>query len=177
MAHVMQATHQDHQMKQAMTKMDCITAYLVYDFKQKFLAKGFREGGDSYYGKKGMLWWGAGAYVKPCDEANDETVEPLEKLHVMIDFAGSNLPLQQQMVQVNDDEGDDSKQHESDDCKQHESEDGEQYESDDGEQYERDDGGNLYEVDDGEQHGVDDGIEQSEFESDGGEHAEFEEGN
>ena len=50
--------------------------------------------------------------MKPCDEANNGTVEPLEKLHVMIDFAGSNLPLQQQMEQVNDDEGDDSKQHE-----------------------------------------------------------------
>ena len=59
MAHVMQATHEDHQMKQAMAKMDCTTAYLVYDFKQKFLAKGFHVGGDSYYGKKGMQWWGA----------------------------------------------------------------------------------------------------------------------
>ena len=33
MAHVMQATHQDHHTKQAMAEMDCTTAYLVYDFK------------------------------------------------------------------------------------------------------------------------------------------------
>ena len=116
MAHAMQATHQDHQMKQAMAEMDCTTAYLVYDFKQKFLAKGFRKGGDSYYGKKGKLWWGAEAYVKPCVEVHNEMVEPLEKLHVMIDFAGSNLPLQQQMEQVNDD--------------------GEHYKDNDGEQHE-----------------------------------------
>ena len=37
---------------------------MVFDFKQKFLAKGFYEGGDSYYGKKGMLWWGASVYAK-----------------------------------------------------------------------------------------------------------------
>eukprot|EP00731_Ephydatia_muelleri_P033448 Em0030g5a len=42
-----------------------IAAYMVYDFKQKFLAKGFREGEDSYYGNKGMLWWGAGVYIMP----------------------------------------------------------------------------------------------------------------
>ena len=51
MAHVMQAAHRDHRMKQAMVEMDSKTAYLVFDFKQTFLAKGFREGGDSYYGK------------------------------------------------------------------------------------------------------------------------------
>ena len=37
--------------------MDSNTAYMVFDFKQKFLAKSFREDGDSYYGKKEMLWW------------------------------------------------------------------------------------------------------------------------
>ena len=30
-------------MKQAMAEMDCTTAYLVYDFKQKFLAKAFTK--------------------------------------------------------------------------------------------------------------------------------------
>ena len=67
MAHVMLATQQAHHTKLAIVQMDSSTAYMymVYDFKQKFLAKGFREGGDSYYGKKGMLWWGAGVYIKP----------------------------------------------------------------------------------------------------------------
>ena len=55
MAHVMLAAQQAYQMKMAIAQMDCKTAYVVFDFKQKFLAKGFREGGDSYYGKKGML--------------------------------------------------------------------------------------------------------------------------
>ena len=62
MAHVMQ---QSLRMKQTIAEMDSTTAYLIFDFKQKFLAKGFREGGDSYYGKKGMLWWGAGVFIKP----------------------------------------------------------------------------------------------------------------
>ena len=35
--------------------------------------------------------------MKPCVEAHNEMVEPLEMLHVMIDFADGNLPLQQQM--------------------------------------------------------------------------------
>ena len=65
MAHVMQAAQQSLRMKQAIAEMDSTTAYLIFDFKQKFLAKGFREGGDSYYGKKGMLWWGAGVFIKP----------------------------------------------------------------------------------------------------------------
>ena len=44
MAHVMQAaTHQDHQMKQAITEMDFTTSCLVYDFKQKFSVKCFHE--------------------------------------------------------------------------------------------------------------------------------------
>ena len=41
--------------------------------------------------------------MKPCVEVHNEMVEPLEKLHVMIDFAGRNVPLQQQMEQVNED--------------------------------------------------------------------------
>eukprot|EP00731_Ephydatia_muelleri_P013287 Em0007g597a len=52
MAHVMLAAQQSHRMKQVITEMDSSTAYVVVDFRQKFLAKGFREGGDSYYGKK-----------------------------------------------------------------------------------------------------------------------------
>ena len=49
MAHVMLAAQQTHKMKQAVSEMDSSTVYMVFDFKQKFLAKGFREGGDSYY--------------------------------------------------------------------------------------------------------------------------------
>eukprot|EP00731_Ephydatia_muelleri_P016950 Em0010g48a len=52
MAHVMLAAQQSHKMKQVIAEMDTSTAYLVFDFKQTFLAKGFREGGDSYYGEK-----------------------------------------------------------------------------------------------------------------------------
>ena len=48
MVHVMQAAQQAHRMKLAIAEMDSSTAYIVYDFKQKFIAKGFREGGDSY---------------------------------------------------------------------------------------------------------------------------------
>ena len=34
------------------------TLYVVFDFKQKFISKGFREGGDAYYGKKryAVVW-------------------------------------------------------------------------------------------------------------------------
>ena len=196
MAHVMQATHQDHHMKQAMAEMDCTTAYLVYDFKQKFLAKGFREGGDSYYGKKGMLWWGAGAYVKPCVEVHNEIVEPLEKLHVMIDFARRNVPLQQQMEQENEDgelykdEDDDDEQHEDEDGdQQHEDEDGDQqhddedgdqqhddedgdqqHDDDDNEQHEDEDGDQQHEDDDGDQHEDDDGGDQQHEDEDGDQH-------
>eukprot|EP00731_Ephydatia_muelleri_P019861 Em0012g686a len=53
----------------------CRSAFLFYDrLRQVFmmivdedptrLAEDFREGGDSYYSKKRMLWWGAGVYVK-----------------------------------------------------------------------------------------------------------------
>ena len=44
-------------------------AYMVFDFKQKFLAKGFCVGGDSYIhalcqeGSQMMLWWGLGVHV------------------------------------------------------------------------------------------------------------------
>ena len=39
MAHVMLAAQQAYQMKMAIAEMDCNTAYMVFDFKQKFLAK------------------------------------------------------------------------------------------------------------------------------------------
>eukprot|EP00731_Ephydatia_muelleri_P000512 Em0001g512a len=42
MAHVMLAAQQAHHMKLAIVQMDSSTAYMVYDFKQKLLAKGFR---------------------------------------------------------------------------------------------------------------------------------------
>ena len=79
MAHVMLAAQQAHQMMLAIAQMDYNTAYLVFDFKQKFLPKGFREGGDSYYGKKGMLWWG---YVKPDTGEAVMGFETTNQLHV-----------------------------------------------------------------------------------------------
>ena len=52
-------------MRQARHNMEQDTVYVAFDFKQKFWARGFREGGDAYYGKKkGMQWFGMGAYVK-----------------------------------------------------------------------------------------------------------------
>eukprot|EP00731_Ephydatia_muelleri_P022919 Em0015g502a len=43
MAHVMQAAQQSLRMKQAIAEMDSTTAYLIFDFKQKFLAKGIPD--------------------------------------------------------------------------------------------------------------------------------------
>ena len=86
MAHVMLAAQQAHHMKLAVAQMDSSTAYIVIDFKQKFLAKGFHEGGDSYYGKKGMLWWGAGVYVKPYIGEAAMGSETTSQLYVEIDF-------------------------------------------------------------------------------------------
>eukprot|EP00731_Ephydatia_muelleri_P036292 Em0231g1a len=72
----------------------------IFDFKQKFYAKGFREGGDSYYGKKGMLWWGAGVFIKPYStEEEVRSGESNEKLHVMIDFSDEKVRLLQQGMQ------------------------------------------------------------------------------
>eukprot|EP00731_Ephydatia_muelleri_P023734 Em0016g5a len=103
MAHVMQAAQQSLRMKQAIAEMDSTTAYLIFDFKQKFLAKGFREGGDSYYGKKGMLWWGAGVFIKPYStEEEVRSGESNEKLHVMIDFSDEKVRLLQQVGVVNE---------------------------------------------------------------------------
>ena len=68
MAHVMLAAQQSHKMNQVIAEMDSSTAYVVFAFKQKFPAKGFREGSDSYYREKGMLWFGTGVYIKPYSE-------------------------------------------------------------------------------------------------------------
>ena len=57
MAHVILTAQQSHKQKQAIAEMDSSTACIVFDFKQKFLAKGFRKGGDSYYGKKVRYGW------------------------------------------------------------------------------------------------------------------------
>eukprot|EP00731_Ephydatia_muelleri_P035072 Em0095g2a len=143
---------------------------------------GFREGGDSYYGKRACYGGEAGAYVKPCVEVHNEIVEPLEKLHVMIDFARRNVPLQQQMEQVNedgelykdeeDDDDDDDEQHEDEDGDQQEDEDGDQqHEDDDGDQqHEDEDGDEQHEDDDGDQqHEDDDGVQQHE-DDDGDQH-------
>ena len=46
---------------------------------------------------------GSWSICESCVEAHNEMVEPLESLHLMINFAGSNLPLQQRMEQENDD--------------------------------------------------------------------------
>ena len=88
MAHVMLAAQQAYHMKMAIAEMDCKTAYMVFDFKQKFLAKGFREGGDSYYGKKGILWFGAGVHIKAngLQEEARSNAESIEQLYVEIDF-------------------------------------------------------------------------------------------
>ena len=95
MAHVMLAAQQSHKMKQAIAEMDSSTAYVVFDFKQKFLAKGFREGGDSYYGKKGMLWFGAGVYIKPYSQHASYCESP-DKLYVEMDFTADMVRLQQE---------------------------------------------------------------------------------
>ena len=95
MAHVMLAAQQSHKMTQVIAEMDSSTAYAVFDFKQKFLAKGFREGGDSYYGKKGMLWFGVGVYIKPDSQSASYSESP-DKLHVEMDFTADVIRLQQE---------------------------------------------------------------------------------
>ena len=93
-------------MKQAIAEMDSTTAYLIFDFKQKFLAKRFSEGGDSYYGKKGMLWWGAGVFIKPYStEEEVRSGESNEKLHVMIDLSDEKVRLLQRVCVVNEGNG------------------------------------------------------------------------
>eukprot|EP00731_Ephydatia_muelleri_P037012 Em0376g7a len=84
-------------------------------------SKGFREGGDSYYGKKGMLWWGAGVYVKPDTGQDDRSPESLEENHVEIDFTTEVLRLQQPLEMMNtgnvvlDDNGEEDSEYEKED--------------------------------------------------------------
>ena len=100
MAHVKLAVQQAYHMKMAIAQMDCNTAYVVFDIKQKFLAKGFREGGDSYYGKKGMLWRGAGVHVKANTLQDTRSDEPIMKPYVEIDFTAKRARLKD--LQVNE---------------------------------------------------------------------------
>ena len=64
---------------------------MVFDFKQKFVATDFHEGGDSYYSKKGMLCWGAGVYVK--SDSKLDASESIDKLCVEIDFTSDRARL------------------------------------------------------------------------------------
>ena len=87
MAHVMLAAQQAHHVKMAIAKTDCKTAYMVFDFKQKLLANGYCEGGDSYYRKKGILWFGAGVHIKAnrLQEEAKSNAKSIEQLYVEID--------------------------------------------------------------------------------------------
>ena len=49
--------------------------YIIFDLKHKFCTRGFREGGNAYYGTKRMQWFGMGACVKPA-----ATAEPTHEL-------------------------------------------------------------------------------------------------
>ena len=104
MAHVMLASQQAYHTKKAIAQMDSDTAYMVFDFKQKFLAKGFREGGDSYYGKKGILWWGAGVYVKADSKQDGRCIsESRDALYVEINFTRDKARLQNLSVETEED--------------------------------------------------------------------------
>ena len=167
MAHVMLAAQQAYQMKMAIAEMDCNTAYMVFDFKQKFLAKGFREGGDSYYRKKRMLWWGAGVHVKANTPQDIRSDEPIMKPYVEIDFTAERARLKD--LQVNEVSGlkteeDCEEGMEEEHCVLVEVEDGGEEVEDGGEEVE--DGGE--EVEDGGEE-VEDGGEEVE---DGGEEVE-----
>eukprot|EP00731_Ephydatia_muelleri_P017573 Em0010g671a len=70
MAHVVQDVQQQYLMKKARHSMSADTVYIVFDFKQKFWSRGFREGGDACYGKKGMQWFGMAAFVKNTTDAH-----------------------------------------------------------------------------------------------------------
>ena len=61
-------------------QMDSSTAYMVYDLKQKFLAKRFRERETPTMAKK-MLWWGAGVYIKPENEEEAVCTEVQSQLY------------------------------------------------------------------------------------------------
>eukprot|EP00731_Ephydatia_muelleri_P017289 Em0010g387a len=104
MAHVMLASQQAYLTKKAIAQMDSDTAYMVFDFKQKFLAKGFRAGGDSYYGKKGILWWGAGVYVKADSKQDGRCIsESRDALYVEINFTRDKARLQNLNVETEED--------------------------------------------------------------------------
>ena len=101
MAHDMLASQQAYHMKKAIAQMDSDTAYMVFDFKQKFLAKGFREGGDSYYVKKGILWWGAGVYVKADSKQDGRCIsKSSDALYVEIDFTRDKARLRNLNMEI-----------------------------------------------------------------------------
>ena len=60
MPHVVHDVQQQYLMKQARSNMMAAdTTYIILYFKQKFWARGFKEGGDAYYGKRvcyGLEW-------------------------------------------------------------------------------------------------------------------------
>ena len=67
------------------------------------LKKGFREGGDSYYGEKGMMWWGAGVFIKPKTTLEDVINSPSEstdKQYVEKYFRSEEAQLRNQMEAV-----------------------------------------------------------------------------
>ena len=104
MAHAMLAFQQAYHTKKAIAQMDLDTAYMVFDFKQKFLAKGFREGGDSYYGKKGILWWGAGVYVKADSKQDGRCIsESRDALYVEINFTRDKARLRNLNMETEED--------------------------------------------------------------------------
>ena len=67
---MVQDVQQQYLIKKARHSMSADTVYIVFDFKQKFWSHGFREGGDAYYGKKGMQWFGMAAFVKNTTDAH-----------------------------------------------------------------------------------------------------------
>ena len=156
MAHVMQAAQQAHRMKLAIAEMDSSTAYIVYDFKQKFLAKGFREGGDSYYGKKGMMWWGAGVFIKPETRAVISSPSSCtDKLYVEIDFSSEEARLRNEMEAMNIDNLDEGNSYLLGELDEHElrGEESEHEVEDEESEHEVEDDGSEHEVeDDGSEH-------------------------
>ena len=180
MAHVMQAAQQAHRMKLAIAEMDSSTAYIVYDFKQKFLAKEFREGGDSYYGKKGMMWWGAGVFIKP--ETRAVISSPLsctDKLYVEIDFSSEEARLRNEMEAMNIDNLDEGNSYLLGELDEHElrGEGSEHEVEDDGSEHEVEDEGSEHEVEDeGSEHEVHDDGSEHEVEDEGSEHEVEDEG-
>ena len=56
MSHVVHYVQQQYLMKQARNNMAADTAYIIFYFKQKFWARGFREDGEDYDGKKRVCY-------------------------------------------------------------------------------------------------------------------------